>query len=397
MSPLRALFPAAFLLAAPGASAQWEFGEPVVAVAGTEGVFPHLEAAGRASLAIAPGGAVALVWEDNYSGSPQAYVAWGEDGGFATREMISAGRQAYEPAVVAAGDRQFIMAWEQDGAVWLRMGAPGELGTAVKAGAGARQPTLARGPDGHVYAAWVDTAGRHGRVVVAHVSTEGAVPRLAWEAPVETGDPEGDQLYPALAVSAEGVTVGFEDRRHGHTRLYTARLKEGGKGFTAIAQLNELRGGGNAPYGRGSGVTRLALDAGGGRVAAVWMDKRQFRGGYDIYAALSHGDRPFGPNELVQDLFGENQPQWHPDVALSPDGTRVVAAWDDPRDGTPDVWISWRTGEGTWSDDMAPSGGSGAGSQTHPVIAFDHDGRVHAAWIDRPESGPPRILYTVSD
>jgi hypothetical protein len=135
----------------------------------------------------------------------------------------------------------------------------------------------------------------------------------------------------------------------------------------------------------------LVLDGRGDRIASAWMDKRDFQGGYDIYAALSaDGGQDFGPNELVQDPFGENQPQWHPAIAVGPQG-RVVAVWDDPRDGSPDLWLSWRDVD-AWSDDLAVPGAHGPGAQEHPAIAIDAEGRLHLAWVDRSEEGS-RVRY----
>ena len=103
------------------------------------------------------------------------------------------------------------------------------------------------------------------------------------------------------------------------------------------------------------------------------------------------GGRSFGANEMVQDLFGESVPQWHPDVAVSPEGL-IGVAWDDSRDDPADVWLSWREG-GQWSDDLALPGGHGKGSQSHPVIVFDAQGDLHAAWVQRGSDGLSSIRY----
>lgn len=378
--------------------ADFEFSEPLPVSGETAvGIFPHLEAAGRASLAVSSAGEVAVVWEDNRSGSPQVYAAIKAKAAraFAAPLQLSTGKAAYEPAVVAIGGGRFLALMEQDGAVYGRifgLGATGPL-TKVSRSDGAAQPTMApvAGHGDGIHAAWVE----EDRVLLARLDAEGNQVRARWHRLVD-GE-AGPQLYPAVAGTADGgAVVAWEDRRHGHTRLYTVRLHLDGS-WGEVQGLNETSSG-TAPFGRGSGVTRVALDSSraGDTTAAVWMDKRHFRGGYDIYAALLGENGRFGDNELVQDLFGENQPQWHPDIAVSPEG-RVVAAWDDPRDGTPDLWLSWRTGQGEWSSDVTFEAGSGPGAQTHPVIAFGPEGGLHIAWVHRPGNGPVEVRYAQAE
>jgi hypothetical protein len=368
------------VLALP-AYGDWQFAPPLVVTAGSAGVFPHLEAAGRASLAVAADGSVALVWEDNRSGAPQVYgaIKGPAAGQFTTPRRLSEGAQAYEPAVAPLAGGAFVVAMEQDRAVWLRRFDAEGAEAPQRVAAEAAQPTLAGG-----LLAWV--AGE--RVMVARLDAAG----VPVGPPYPADAAGGPQLYPALARVGSAAVIAWEDRRHGHTRLLTASERAGR--VAGPLDLNERPPSNGAGFGRGTGVTRVALDAAGDTVAAVWMDKRAFQGGYDIYAAVSgDGGRRFAANELVQDLFGENTPQWHPDIAVAADG-RIVAAWDDPRDGTPDVWLSWREAAGEWSADLTAPMLSGPGAQTHPVVAFDADGRLHLAWIDRPDDGAPSIWYT---
>jgi len=384
------------LLAATPVCAQWEFTKAAEVAAAQTGVFPHLDSAGRRSLAVGDEG-VAVVWEDNRSGSPQVYVATRSgDAGFTKPRRLSTGGEAFEPAVAAMGGGRFIVVWEQDGEVWACLAGTGGSAAPRRLSDGpARQATVAANGSGRVYAAWSGQRGSHRGIVLARVKTEGQKIGDVERVPI-TDALEGDQLYPALAAPGDSLVLAWEDRRAGHTRLYVAGSKAG-LDLEPARPLNELRSSSNPRYGRGTGVTRVALAEGGGeRVAAVWMDKRAFRGGYDIYAAVSEdAGSGFGDNELVQDMFGENTPQWHPTVAVGPGG-RVAVAWDDPRDGTPDVWFSWRTGDGEWSDDVPVTPAYGPGAQRSPSVAFGGDGTVHFAWVERVEGQPQRLLYATA-
>lgn len=387
MRRLRTLLVACALAASP-ALAEWRFDAPLdVSGEARPQLFPHLDAAGRRSLAVTRD-RVAVVWEDSRTGEPQAYVAVKARGDAAFGEPLRVSRkgEAFAPAVAGLPDGRFLMAWEEAECVWVRLFDAERPGPALELEPGS-QITVAEGPAG-AFAAWVRPAGAHGQIVVARLDLAGHTPRLLWARPVEATPPQGGQLYPALAATDSGLVVGWEDRRHGHTRVYTARLA--GEDFTPPAALNEISPE-PAAFGRGTGVTRLALAAVGDLVAATWMDKRDFQGGYDTYAAVStDAGRSFGPNELVQDLFGANQPQWHPAVAVGPDG-QIAVVWDDPRDGNPDLWLSWRQ-DGGWSDDLAVPGAHGPGEQDNPAIAFDAQGAVHLAWVERGEAGM-RIRY----
>jgi hypothetical protein len=126
---------------------------------------------------------------------------------------------------------------------------------------------------------------------------------------------------------------------------------------------------------------------------AVKLDKRDFLAGYDVYAAFSQdGGRSFGRNIKVQDSFGDNVSQWHAAIAANPTG-RIVAVWDDDRDGTPDIWLSNWDGK-TFSDNIAVPGAFGPGVQTDPVMDLDATDTLHMAWLERNEDGGTRLKYT---
>jgi hypothetical protein len=387
---------AAAALAAP-LQAQWQFAEPEWP--GGEpraGVFQQLDGAARRHVA-ANDEHVAVVWSDNRDGTYQVRAAFrplSGDSGFGPVETLSEGAEGYHPVVVALDDGRFLFAWEQDERVWMRSARPDGAGPAVRADeVASTQPALAAHPEHGVVMAWARSEHGALRVVSAPVTVDevGAV-HVGDAEPVDPEPARRDQLYPTVAVTPAGVVVAWEDRREGHTRLHYVFRTHGGD-FGALQDLNDRREGPRTQiYGAGSGVTRVALAAHGDRVAAVWMDKRDYRSGYDVFAAVSEdGGRHFGPNEMVQDMFGAEIPQWHPAIAVSPEGL-PVAVWDDPRDDSPDVWMSWRE-EGGWSDDVQVAPAYGPGAHTRPAADFDPAGRLHIVWTTRTEGGLSRLGY----
>jgi hypothetical protein len=134
---------------------------------------------------------------------------------------------------------------------------------------------------------------------------------------------------------------------------------------------------------------------GGNRLAAVWLDKRDFLSGYDVFAALSeNGGLAWGTNVKAQDSFGDNIAQWHATAAGDSRGDLAIA-WDDNRDGTPDVWLTWLKPGGGFADNVAPPPAAGPGSQTDPAMTMDDAGRLYLVWVERGADGATRLRFAV--
>lgn len=382
------------LTAAVGA-ADWSFGDKQVLAGHRSGVFHHLDSTGRQHVAVS-GNSLGIVWEDNRDGTPQVYVVFKplEAVTFRVAKRLSAGRAAAEPVIAGLGDNRFVVAWEQDGRVRLRVAGPDGIGTMLTLDdAQASQPSLTTGQNRTVMA-YVRSAGRFGQVVTRELDVDksGRItpgPAVA----VDPAPPKDDQFAPVVAMTRQGVTVVWEDRRQGHTVLLFSHVAD--KTFAAPRPLNEQVQKSDV-YGRGSGVTRAALAAyGNDRLAAAWMDKRGFLTGYDIFAAVSaDGGRSFGKNEQVQDEFGNEIPQWRAAIAGNRQGT-LVAAFDDTRDETSNVQLSVRSADGSWGANFTPPPASGSGEQSHPALALDERGHLHLVWLERVAEGQPtRLLYS---
>lgn len=252
-------------------------------------------------------------------------------------------------------------------------------------------------------AAWSQRDGNHTRILVAHLRKEGPLGlKVMQRRSAEDARVSGDQAYPDLiALQGDQLVLAWEDRRKGHTVILATT---GGLSldFAAPQQINESFWGGRAlGYGRGTGATRVSLASPDGeQTIAVWADKRNFRSGYDIFAAVrKSGSKGFGANEKVQDSFADLVAQWHPEVSGGLFGTLplVVVVWEDDRDGTLDIWLSWRLQE-QWSDDLEIPGASGSGVQVEPNVALDAQGRLHLAWVEKAHvDGPSRIRYLLGE
>jgi hypothetical protein len=383
-------------------AAPWSFEAPIdVTRAHGERVFHHLDAAGRKSIAATSGG-VGVVWEDNRDGTPRCYFARkaAASAQFAPEVRISGADECYEPAVAALEDGRFVAVWEEGGRARARMIGVDGAGDAIALGE--RESAQASvGADGDViYAAWKEKEDRYARVRVARLKADQLrliIARRSWP---DSQPPKDDQSYPTIAPARNGeVVVAWEDRRDGHTFIMQTFSTDGER-FNPLRQVNETRNAAvpattsrNRNLGRGPGAMRVALARLDEKnLIAVWLDKRDFLSGYDVYAAFSaDGGRTFGKNQKVQDSFGDAIAQWHPAVAAG--GGALAVVWDDDRDETPDLWMSWPdTGE--WSSDTKPPGASGDGVQSDPGIALDPVGNLSLVWIEKDAAnGATRLRY----
>ena len=375
----------------------WQFTEPVTLAVPVAGVFHHLESAGRRNIAVS-GDAVGVVWEDNRTGTSQIYAAFGPLGGrrFGDAVAVSVGAAAYEPVIAAVGDGQFVLAWQQDDGVWARQAAAtGALSAPQRlAGAGAEQVSLAA--DGRqLTAVWSEPRDEGVSHIVLRELKWHAADRPLQLQPARLVDPTAtlsQQFYPTVVRRGRVTTVAWEDRRQGHTVLLLSQAADG-KGFAAPQVVNDQPVERRSEYGKGRGAARMVLTPWGRRgIAAVWLDKRDFTAGYDVYAAASDDGRRFGGNERVQDDFGNGISQWQATVAGDLSGA-LVAAWNDNRDDSADLWLAWRT-DGHWSGDHPVPGAAGAGEQSSPAMVLDGHGGMHLVWIDRAEAnGPTAVKY----
>ncbi len=372
------------LVGMPTLACAWTY-SPVITVSESNQArtFIHLESSGNRSIAISKQW-IAVTWEDNHSGRPGAYVAFKAQHAtkFSHAVRVSETEPAYEPAVTGLPNGRFVVVWEAADKVWARVVSPQHLGPVHQlANATAREATVTAA-GAQVWLAWSEKTGAHYHIVATTARVQGEQLQLAKVKPVDPAPPKQDQLYPSVAVSRDETTIGWEDRRYGHTRIVTAHAAKG-KWFSALRPLNQLKGRRSMTYGKGTGAMRVVLASDGRhRIVSSWLDKRDFAEGYDVYAAISEDNgKTFGHNNKVEDMLGANQAQWHAVSAMDSQGHAVVA-WDDQRDGSPDIWLSWQIAAG-WSDDDSPDPMHGNGSQSHPSMVFDQQGRLHLVFLDR--------------
>lgn len=359
--------------------------------AARSGVFHHLEASGRSSLALA-GDAVALAWEDNRSGAPACYLALRVSSAQVFREFSFGQGECYEPAITAFDNGRFLLIWEDAAGVNVALADGNGPGPATRLSAAGGQGSLAIHAELGALAAWSAPDGRWRRIWLAPLQINGKQVVVGKAFPADAAPAADEQTYPALAAAKQGMVLVWEDRRHGHTVIYGSASLDA-KAWSTPARVSGNPTGKQAgDLGRGSGAMRPALAAFGQHIAAAWLDKRDFLSGYDVYAALTEPDSlRFAKDAKAQDSFGDAIAQWHATVAGNARGDLVIA-WDDERDGTPDIWLTRPSAAG-YGENFTLSAISGPGRQSDPAIALDPVGNLHLAWIERDDAEQTRLRY----
>ncbi|MCU7939837.1 MAG: hypothetical protein KZQ64_12350 [gamma proteobacterium symbiont of Bathyaustriella thionipta] len=380
----------------------WSFTTPVDVTHGIiDKVYHHLESAGRRNIAVSSG-TVAVVWEDNRNGNPTVYLALKNknEPAFSAELKISGSGEAFEPSIVALTGNRFAVSWEEDSKVFVRVINTEQLASPILAGAvvlpakEAMQSSITA--NGHqLFITFSKRAGRysHIRLIQLEVNQQDNLSLLK-NCIVDPDPVKDEQLYPTAVLVDGRIMVAWEDRRMGHTIIMgTLSQVDDICQFPSAQRISKRQGQPNLPYGKGHGVSRVAMGQyGKSNILAAWADKRNFREGYDIYSAVY--DKTWGSNSSVQDEFGGVARQWHTAVAGHSNGYRIVV-WTDERENNSDVFYSWIEND-EWSEDNPLPGASGIGEQTHPSIVFDDDGNIHIAWILRKEvGGTTRLKYSL--
>jgi len=374
--------------------AAWQFGAAIDLTPPSATAFPHLDASGRKAIA-ASGERIALAWEDSRNGAPACHVAIIEPAQPVFGQHRFGRGECFEPAVAALPEGRFALIWEDEHGVGVALVTPSGLGPALWLGPRGGQGSLIWHPSLGLHAAWSGPDGRWRRIwhTRLHITPEGGLV-VGDTLPADPAPVTDDQLQPVLTATASGLALAWEDRRHGHTVIYGSASGDG-RNWSSPRRISQNPTGRiNNELGRGTGAMRPTLASlGGERLAAVWLDKRDFLSGYDVYAALSDdGGLTWGPNRIAQDSFGDAIAQWH--AAAAGDAKGVLAiVWDDERDGSADIWLTWLRADGSYADNVSPAGGPG--SQSDPVIVLDAAGSLHLAWIERDGTGTARLRYAV--
>jgi predicted amidohydrolase len=303
-----------------------------------------------------------------------------------------AGEQTWA-SVASDGASLALVAWEdtRDGAprVYLARSTDGgrTFGAAspVAPGGGEqRTPAVHVGSANVVTIAWQDRASGQSRIVAARSTDGGAT---FGQPVVLDGAAPADEWLPAIAGEGQSVYVAYVSGRSGNERIRVARSNDGiaWSSVEADAGASKLP----APNIRNN-QWAPAIAASASAVVVAWVDFRNYN--WDVFAARSNnGGISFEAPSRVDDGTDDfERLNADPSVALLPDGTPLFA-WSDVRKRKPGS--SARTlREG--------KAGASLGPATHawrPHLAVLDASNVVAVWQDHGSFGNDALLAKSSD
>jgi hypothetical protein len=205
------------------------------------------------------------------------------------------------------------------------------------AGIDAAEPAIAAAPDGTFYVAWVNHDAKEADVMLVRFNDagerQGSPVRVNRQAGAATAW-RGDQ--PSVAVAPDGVvhvlwTARVESGEKHGTDIYLSSSTDRGQSFATEVKVNDD----NAPGAHGMHSLAVATD---GRIYAAWLDERNveapkpsakgeghhMESNRDVYVAYStDGGRSFSANKKVA---SDACPCCKTALTVSPDGT-LYAGW----------------------------------------------------------------------
>lgn len=357
-------------------------------------IFHHLESGGRRSIATSNNN-VAVVWEDNSSGSNSVYYVHKKitADNFSKPVNLSANTTAYSP-VISAFKQGFIVAWEQqDSTRVLYIDPHGKILSAINLGNDQERQVSFHSSNDDLLAAWIIGDFHGSDIVTATISTDAKNSlQLNKLKKIDVDSPKTLKAYPSIVKTRDSFIISWQDLRTG-TNVIRYIRSTGNNTHSEQKNINETIKKSDK-YGRGSGVMRASLSRiNTDSIIAVWMDKRARKSGYEVFASISDDEgKSFGENIKVQDTFGDQLPQWNANVVSNGSGKYIVL-WNDSREGTQDICYSYMD-EGEWSDDIMIDIASGAGDQYAASAVFDNDGNIHLAWLNK-EDDETSVKYAI--
>jgi hypothetical protein len=315
------------------------------------------------AVAIAPRGRVTVAWTDTRSGVPRVLFA---------RSGARGGRHFSGPALIDDSAPARTPQW---------------------------RPALAQGPGDVVHVAWIDERERSAdddlpQAHLFYTRIAGGVPsasgrRLDEDGPVDLAAKLDNAWAPSVAVRGGRVLVAWLDFQGYDWGVFSRLSANGGASFGSqtrvtddSADQEELADSPAAAFAKGTPLI-------------AWTDWRK----RDSAATVAHQEydtfiaSPGGPNRQVDPYGGLQLSTFHPSVCTTRKGDAVVAFQDSSGDRSVVQVVTMRGGVQRGGARLVSDAGAGGGNAWRPRIGCPGS-RVVAVWEDE-RDGPPR-LYSAS-
>jgi len=269
------------------------------------------------------------------------------------------------------------------------------------AGSNQRAPVLRIGPDGILYAAWIDYRSNSGGDIYFSKSSDGGK-TFSRNVPVSTGGSVNANFQRTAYFAADSRGglhfVWLETRIGNQPDIYYARSTDGGAAFSAPISLSAD----SSKYAQD--FPSIAID-GADNIYVCFLDSREVQSGRSTNVQLyftrsTDGGSTFSTPVRISNMpFGEGGTCecCRTDIAATRDG-HLYAAFRSNINNRRDIFIARSRDKGASFDSAIPvpseSWYIGACPVTGPSIALDSEENAHVAWIDaRASAGGSSYVY----
>ncbi len=373
--------------------------------------------------ALAGGGRLYVVWDDDRDGYEGIYLAVSMDGGATFGGDVKVSDNApgavvelFPQAAITLDKGILYVTWQEfvngrdDDAGRIKLArfdlAGTKLGPDVRVDSGADtvgkwQPQVAADAAGDPSVVWVDERDpgpegvRFEHIYLAHSRDRGLTfgPNVRLDdvgsRPSITTDPNAKALdnrwRPSVGIVKKQLFVAWADFRNYNWDIFSTRVR-----VTTKRPRRNYRVDDYPVLERINTEPTVAVDPRSGIASIAWTDIRARQPDSNVFftRALRRSARAFAPSGRLDGAAGAFDPdvdtattQSHPDMKLA--GQDLCVAWQDDRNGTNDVYftVSGDGGAHFAPDERVDDTGAGPSAQTAPSVAIDGN-RCYVVWED---------------
>ncbi|HWP64994.1 MAG TPA: hypothetical protein VNO26_03660 [Candidatus Limnocylindria bacterium] len=213
--------------------------------------------------------------------------------------------------------------------------------------------------------------------------------RIDAGAPVDLALHLDNKWSPTLAARGRRIAAAWVDFRAYNWDVYYTQSNDRGATFGPNVRVDDFPG-----FERINQRPSVALGA-RRRVHVVWTDLRARQPDTNVFYARSEDGTTFTTNMRIDDAGSAPSNQWHPSLAADRD--RLFVVWQDDRDGNNDIRFAWSVDGGSTfgPSERVDDTGAGLSAQTRPSLAVARRGNRRAcyvAWEDDRDGDPDVYL-----
>jgi hypothetical protein len=287
------------------------------------------------AIAAGEGGLLVIVWLDTSAGekNPDVWGIHSTDSGKTWSKPVDISQTpgvSAEPAVAVAPGGAVHVVWtdtsegEKSPDVWYSgsadKGATWSKAFNISQTPGiSRQPAVAAGAQGDVYVTWADTSSGEGSPDIYFTASKDG--GKTWAKSLDVSNTPGTSSNPDIAADEKGVYLTWADTSSGQNSpdIYVSASRDRGATFSKPVDISNTEGISSDP----------AIAVRDGKIAVVWCDSSGHEENPDVFAAVSSDQgQTFSKAVDVSNTPGISR---LPDVTIA--RGQVCAVWEEEEKG----------------------------------------------------------------